>query len=189
MAAIQFDETTGRVHSSGVEVMITEKEKLLMSVFVGAPDRVLTKDELLERVWPERAGSVEAGNLTQLVSKLRRSLRPAGLHASIVTCGRTGYKFVDGTDDPGACEGDDSACHSCRHLRRERLAARQVESLDASHERRGTQSRYSPLSTPAAGDALRLPGSRQGARLGVLPILGSAVVAGALAYWLIRKAK
>ncbi|CAB3799740.1 hypothetical protein LMG28138_04699 [Pararobbsia alpina] len=78
----------------GVEVTISAKERILLDILMGSAGQIRSKDELLSLVWPERAGWNDSTNLTQLVSKLRRSLRPTGTDKSIITCGRNGYKFV-----------------------------------------------------------------------------------------------
>jgi DNA-binding winged helix-turn-helix (wHTH) protein len=56
------------------------------------PGEVVTKDELLERVWPE--GFVEESNLAQNVYVLRKTFRTYGLPASIETVPRRGYRLL-----------------------------------------------------------------------------------------------
>jgi DNA-binding winged helix-turn-helix (wHTH) protein len=94
MSDSRFDAETGKVSAGGVEVIISTKEAVLLGVLMENAGRIRGKDELLNLVWPDRAGWSDSTNLTQLVSKLRRSLRPTGLDKSIMTCGRQGYKFV-----------------------------------------------------------------------------------------------
>jgi DNA-binding winged helix-turn-helix (wHTH) protein len=94
MSDIRFDRETGKVNSRGVEVTISTKERILLEIFLESPGHILGKDQLVNLVWPERAGWNDSTNLTQLVSKLRRSLRPTGIDQFIITCGRDGYKFV-----------------------------------------------------------------------------------------------
>ncbi len=94
MSDIRFDRETGKVNSRGVEVTISTKERILLGIFLESAGHILGKDELVNLVWPERAGWNDSTNLTQLVSKLRRSLRPTGIDQFIITCGRDGYKFV-----------------------------------------------------------------------------------------------
>jgi DNA-binding winged helix-turn-helix (wHTH) protein len=98
MSDIKFDRETGKVVSMGVEVVISTKERILFGVLLESPGHVRSKDELIDFVWPERAGWNDSSNLTQLVSKLRRSLRPTGIDKFIITCGREGYKFVQSGD-------------------------------------------------------------------------------------------
>src|SRR6185437_13321992 len=53
---------------------------------------VLTKDELLERVWP--GTFVEEANLAQTVSVLRKALGQTDLNIYIETIPKRGYRFV-----------------------------------------------------------------------------------------------
>jgi DNA-binding winged helix-turn-helix (wHTH) protein len=55
-------------------------------------DRIQTKKELLDRVWPE--GYVEEANLVQNVYVLRKILRSHGHPAAIETLSRRGYRFT-----------------------------------------------------------------------------------------------
>src|SRR6188768_635542 len=65
----------------------------VLATLVQQPGHLITKDELLARVWPE--SFVEEGILTVHVSALRKALgdnaRPA---AYIETVARSGYRFV-----------------------------------------------------------------------------------------------
>ena len=54
--------------------------------------KLVTKDELMQRVWPD--GFVEEANLTQNVYVLRRVLHAHGLEPAIETAARRGYRFV-----------------------------------------------------------------------------------------------
>jgi DNA-binding winged helix-turn-helix (wHTH) protein len=94
MSDVWFDAETGRVASMGVEVVISAKERVLLGLLREGAGQILGKDDLVNLVWPERVGWNDSTNLTQLISKLRRSLRPTGVDKCIVTCGRKGYKFV-----------------------------------------------------------------------------------------------
>jgi DNA-binding winged helix-turn-helix (wHTH) protein len=94
MSDAMFDAETGKVAAMGVEVIISAKEAVLLGLLMESAGQIHGKDELANLVWPERAGWNDSSNLTQLISKLRRSLRPTGLDKSIVTCGRQGYKFA-----------------------------------------------------------------------------------------------
>jgi len=65
----------------------------LLAAFLQQPGRLMTKDELLARVWPETF--VEEGILTVHVSTLRKVLGDRkGSQAFIETVPRRGYRFV-----------------------------------------------------------------------------------------------
>lgn len=77
----------------GQPVPLTAKVFDLLLHFVENRDRLLTKDEILQRVWPD--SFVEEGNLARHVSMLRKALNEGPRdHAYIVTVSGRGYRFV-----------------------------------------------------------------------------------------------
>src|SRR5215471_7195366 len=85
----------------GQPVSLTPKAFDLLVVLIESPGQVLTKEQLLQRVWPDQF--VEEGNLTVHMSALRRALgERKGEPRFVVTIPGQGYKFVadlDATDD------------------------------------------------------------------------------------------
>ena len=61
-------------------------------MFLRHPGRLLTKEELLQAVWPDT--TVEEANLTVNVSTLRRLLAGGGALSCIETVPRRGYRFL-----------------------------------------------------------------------------------------------
>ena len=83
----------------GKVVPLTSKTFDLLLVLVESAGRELTKDELMERVWPDQI--VEDGNLTVTMSNLRKALgEKASDHHYIVTVPGRGYRFVAELLDP-----------------------------------------------------------------------------------------
>ncbi|MEP6947127.1 MAG: winged helix-turn-helix domain-containing protein [Acidobacteriota bacterium] len=77
----------------GAPVPLTGKVFDLLLAFAEEPSRLLTKDELIERIW--RGAFVEEGNLARNVSTLRKALRDETRpHKFIVTVPTQGYRFV-----------------------------------------------------------------------------------------------
>ena len=74
-------------------VPITAKTLDLLLVLLEHRDRLVTKDELLTRVWPDT--TVQENNLARQISSLRRALgqRP-DQHDYVVTIPGQGYRFV-----------------------------------------------------------------------------------------------
>jgi DNA-binding winged helix-turn-helix (wHTH) protein/tetratricopeptide (TPR) repeat protein len=60
------------------------------------PGEVLSKSELLDRVWPE--GFVEEANLAQNIYVIRKTLRTHWDRAAIETVPRRGYRFVESVE-------------------------------------------------------------------------------------------
>lgn len=77
----------------GEIVPLTPKAFDLLAVLVQNPGRVLSKAELIERVWPD--AFVEEANLSHQIYRLRTALGDAEGEASYIdTLNRRGYRFV-----------------------------------------------------------------------------------------------
>jgi Tol biopolymer transport system component/DNA-binding winged helix-turn-helix (wHTH) protein len=87
------DTVTRRLWREGHAVPITAKTFDVLAVLLERRDRLVTKDELLDRVWPDTA--VQENNLARQVSSLRRALgqRPDDANY-VVTVPGQGYRFV-----------------------------------------------------------------------------------------------
>ena len=72
----------------GVEMPLGARAFDMLSFFVANRHRILTKDEILDAIWPDIA--VEEGNLTVQVSSLRKAVGPKAL----ATIPGRGYQFV-----------------------------------------------------------------------------------------------
>ncbi|EMN1411851.1 winged helix-turn-helix domain-containing protein [Enterobacter cloacae] len=97
---IQLNTEANILFCNATPYSITEKEKRLLVLLVekSVTEDVVTREEIISRVWPERHHSVTDTNILQLVSKLRRTLRFCGLDAAIHTVLRQGYRFIP--DEP-----------------------------------------------------------------------------------------
>lgn len=76
----------------GTPVPLTPKAFDILVTLIERRDRVLSKDELLEHVWP--GVIVEEGNLVQQVFLLRKALNEPSTGRYIATVPRRGYRFV-----------------------------------------------------------------------------------------------
>jgi DNA-binding winged helix-turn-helix (wHTH) protein/Flp pilus assembly protein TadD len=86
-------------------VSITPKAFDVLLFLVQNPNRLVTKEELLQAVWGDTF--VEEGNLTQYISHLRKALGDNSEDARlIVTIARKGYQF---TGDVSVAEAADTA--------------------------------------------------------------------------------
>src|ERR1700741_4189176 len=74
-------------------ISLTPKAFDVLLFLVQNPNRLVTKEELLEAVWGDRF--VEEGNLTQYISHLRKALWDDSEDTRlIVTIARKGYQFT-----------------------------------------------------------------------------------------------
>jgi DNA-binding winged helix-turn-helix (wHTH) protein len=93
---VSLDTNLNKISNGDNNFPITEKEKqLLLSLWENAQEgNVLSREQLIPLVWPERKNGVEESNLLQLICKLRRTLRYCELGEAIHTVYRQGYRFI-----------------------------------------------------------------------------------------------
>jgi DNA-binding winged helix-turn-helix (wHTH) protein/Tol biopolymer transport system component len=90
---IEIDPVNRIVRRNGRTVSLTAKVFDILLVFVQNPDRLLDKDELIDKVWSGRV--VEESNLARNISTLRKALGDTGKeHKYIITVQGRGYRFV-----------------------------------------------------------------------------------------------
>ena len=85
-----LDRERKQLTRDGHPVAVGHRGYLLLEALLDAEGEAVTKDELMERVWP--ASAVEEGNLTVLVSAVRRHLGDEV--TGIVTVPRVGYRLL-----------------------------------------------------------------------------------------------
>lgn len=93
-ADISFDRINGMLIRGETEVTMSEKERLLFSLFVDNKNVNINKDEIINTVWGTRGVVTTDTNLTQLIYRLRRTLLAVGLDSCIKTVPRLGYIFI-----------------------------------------------------------------------------------------------
>ncbi len=87
---VALDPATREVTVGGEPVALSRREHELLEFFLRHPDRVVTKTELLDRVWDARGGGYEPNTVEVYVGYLRRKLGP-GL---IETVRGAGYRLA-----------------------------------------------------------------------------------------------
>jgi Tol biopolymer transport system component/DNA-binding winged helix-turn-helix (wHTH) protein len=99
-----LDPVKRRLWREGRPVPITSKTFDVLVVLVEHRDHIVSKDELLNRVWPET--TVNENNLARQISSLRRALgqRP-DQHDFVVTSPGHGYRFVATVHTPTETSG------------------------------------------------------------------------------------
>jgi DNA-binding winged helix-turn-helix (wHTH) protein len=92
-ASFRVDPVKRRLLCEGQPVPLATKAFDTLLVLVENRGRVVDKDELMKRVWPD--SFVEEANLTQNIFTLRKALGEGPTeHQYIVTVPRRGYRFV-----------------------------------------------------------------------------------------------
>jgi DNA-binding winged helix-turn-helix (wHTH) protein/tetratricopeptide (TPR) repeat protein len=114
MRKINFNDFTlvpseRRLLCASQDVMLNPKAFDLLTILAENPGQVLTKEEIIERLWPDSA--VEEGNLAVQISHLRAALRFFSEDPIIRTVPGVGYCFA-----MGISETEDGAIDTrCNH--------------------------------------------------------------------------
>ena len=87
---VTLDPATRQVALGGEPVALSRREHELLEFFLRHPDRVVTKTELLDRVWDARGGGYEPNTVEVYVGYLRRKLGPG----VIETVRGAGYRLA-----------------------------------------------------------------------------------------------
>lgn len=88
----RLDVIEKALYADGQRVILTPKAIETLLVLVERHGRLVTKDELFRRVWPD--AFVEENNLAQNISQLRRALERFGGGRVVETVPKRGYCFV-----------------------------------------------------------------------------------------------
>jgi DNA-binding winged helix-turn-helix (wHTH) protein len=94
----RLDPTRRLLHVDGEPSKLGARAIDVLLVLVRNRDRIVTKDELLDAVWPGLV--VEENNLQVQVSALRKLLGPH----TIATIPGRGYQFIADLDNDGGAE-------------------------------------------------------------------------------------
>ncbi|MDE2148844.1 MAG: phosphate regulon transcriptional regulator PhoB [Gammaproteobacteria bacterium] len=91
---LEVDAASQRVTMSGEPVHLGPTEYRLLHFFVSHPERVYTREQVLDRVWGQNV-YVEERTVDVHIRRLRKALAPHGCDAMIQTVRGTGYRFSE----------------------------------------------------------------------------------------------
>lgn len=91
LGPLTFCRQTQMLHLGDERIELSAKESKLLNVFVGAPNTVIDRSQLMEQVW-EDEGVFVGRSLDVFVSRLRKKLQPAPTVRIVNSHGR-GYKL------------------------------------------------------------------------------------------------
>ena len=94
---LEVDVASQRVTAKGVAVHFGPTEYRLLHFFVSHPERVYTREQVLDRVWGQSV-YVEERTVDVHISRLRKALEPHGYDHMIQTVRGTGYRFSEQQD-------------------------------------------------------------------------------------------
>lgn len=92
ISGLEVDAASQRVTASGEPVRLGPTEYRLLHFFVSHPERVYTREQVLDRVWGQNV-YVEERTVDVHIRRLRKALAPHGYDAMIQTVRGTGYRF------------------------------------------------------------------------------------------------
>ncbi len=96
VAGLQVDAASQRVTAKGEPVRLGPTEYRLLHFFISHPERVYTREQVLDRVWGQNV-YVEERTVDVHIRRLRKALEPYGYHNMIQTVRGTGYRFSEKT--------------------------------------------------------------------------------------------
>ncbi|SFF34628.1 two-component system, OmpR family, phosphate regulon response regulator PhoB [Fontimonas thermophila] len=91
---LEVDVASQRVTARGQPVRLGPTEYRLLHFFMSHPDRVYTREQVLDRVWGQNV-YVEERTVDVHIRRLRKALEPFGYDAMIQTVRGSGYRFSD----------------------------------------------------------------------------------------------
>jgi len=94
VAGLQVDAASQRVTAKGDPVRLGPTEYRLLHFFISHPERVYTREQVLDRVWGQNV-YVEERTVDVHIRRLRKALQPYGYDGMIQTVRGTGYRFSE----------------------------------------------------------------------------------------------
>lgn len=94
VAGLQVDAASQRVTAKGEPVRLGPTEYRLLHFFISHPERVYTREQVLDRVWGQNV-YVEERTVDVHIRRLRKALEPYGYDGMIQTVRGTGYRFSE----------------------------------------------------------------------------------------------
>ncbi len=94
VAGLQVDAASQRVTAEGEPVRLGPTEYRLLHFFISHPERVYTREQVLDRVWGQNV-YVEERTVDVHIRRLRKALEPYGYDGMIQTVRGTGYRFSE----------------------------------------------------------------------------------------------
>lgn len=96
IGSVRIHTLEGKVHKNGTEIPLTALEYRLLLIFGNHVGQVLTRNQLLERIWDVAGEFVNDNTLTVYIKRLREKLEDDPSHPTLIKTVRgLGYKVGD----------------------------------------------------------------------------------------------
>lgn len=89
---LKLDDSSHRVSSNGKSIQLGPTEYNLLAFFMRSPDRVYSREQLLNSVWGDSV-YVEERTVDVHIRRLRKALEPSDNHSLIQTVRGSGYRL------------------------------------------------------------------------------------------------
>ncbi len=89
---LTFDKESRKLSSDGKSIQLTARETELFSVLIQSPEKLFNREQLVLKIWGT-SSEVEAGNVDNYISFLRKRLRELNSFCKITTVYGAGYKL------------------------------------------------------------------------------------------------
>jgi Tol biopolymer transport system component/DNA-binding winged helix-turn-helix (wHTH) protein len=104
-ATFEVDLETGELRKSGLKLKLSGQPFQVLAVLLERPGRIVTREELQKRLWPDTFVDVEH-NLNTAINKIRETLGDSAENPRFVeTLPRRGYRFIAPLDGAAATAG------------------------------------------------------------------------------------
>lgn len=91
----EVDLAAGQLHKRGLRISLREKSFQVLAALLEHPGRVVTREELRQRLWPEDVFVDFDNNLNNAVARLREALGDSAEHPRFIeTLPKHGYRFL-----------------------------------------------------------------------------------------------
>jgi pimeloyl-ACP methyl ester carboxylesterase len=115
-----LDAPERRLVRDGMEIPLPHKVFTTLRLLAESGGRLMTREQLLEQVWPDVA--VEEGNLNHIISILRKALGEQATGQSYIeTVPRVGYRFVAPVAEAGAAREAQNTIGACGQRARQEI--------------------------------------------------------------------
>ena len=94
-SGLELSQETHRVHFGGDEIRLPPIEYKLLQHLMNAPEKVFSREELIEAAWPDNA-SADARSVDVHIGRLRKALKTATGQNLIRTVRTAGYALEQG---------------------------------------------------------------------------------------------
>jgi len=99
----ELDTESGELHKQGVKVQLQEQPFQILQILLEKPGKVLTREELQQRIWPSDTFVDFDRGLYNAVKKLREAVGDSAASPRFIeTLSRRGYRFIAAVNGNGS---------------------------------------------------------------------------------------